>query len=127
MKNQEPSPSFIMLCCLIVVIFIIGVTEYYSYDLYGRKYLNDKENLSQIRCLLKTGELKKIIIYNQGKPYIGRNDLSFFNKYHLDHYGLIPRWTQMSKEIDQWVEEKQRIKDSIDKANLQKEIDNICN
>ena len=69
MKNQEPSPSFIMLCCLIVVIFIIGVTEYYSYDLYGRKYLNDKENLSQIRCLLKTGELKKIILQSRQTIY----------------------------------------------------------
>ena len=127
MKNQKVSPSFIILSFLICIIWITGVIEYCGFDLYGRKFLNDKENLCQIRCLLKTGTLGEAIIYNQDKPYIGRNYLSFFNKYHLDHYGLIPRWTQMSKEIDQWVEEKQRIKDSIDKANLQKEIDNICN
>ena len=110
-----------------VVLFVVSAIELIIGNKHDYKYLNDKDNLQQVRCLLKTGELSMGIIYNYHKPYISVGNPTILTTNYIQRMGLIPRWTQMSKEIDQWLEEKQRIKDSTDKANLQKEIDNICN
>jgi hypothetical protein len=92
---------------LFVWLFLILAAMQLSHDsvLGNLKYLNDKDDLQNVRRLLKHGENYSGLIYNQNLPYIGgQNHMTFslLTKYYIEGVGVIPRWTKMHHEISNW-------------------------
>lgn len=93
----------------ISALFFISICEFVTYIVYGgfvsksvsEEYMN--LDISKLRFNSFDSSIIMIVDQSLSDPfYIDKVPVSVFSKYHINELGTVPRWSKLSKRIDEF-------------------------